>query len=87
MRSESALNPFDPESSNEETNTEPTQKEQNVDSTRFPEISSERIEELKAVAVNKNTSSSTKQWIDVFKSWCQSRHLEKVNITYRGGPL
>ena len=43
-------------------------------------ISSEEIEELKAVAVNKNTSRSTKQWMNVFKSWCQSRHLENVNI-------
>ena len=60
--STSTLDPFDPESSNKETNTEPTQKEQNVDSTRFPEISSEKIEELKAVA------SSTKQWKNVFKS-------------------
>ena len=47
--------------------SEPTQKEQNVDSTRFPEISTENIEELKAVAVNKNTSSSTKQWMNVLK--------------------
>ena len=43
-------------------------------------ISSEEIEELKAVAVNKNTSRSTKQWMNVFKSWCQSGHLENVNI-------
>ena len=70
----------DPESSNKETNPEPTQKVQNVDSTRFPEISSEEIEELKAVAVNKNTSRSTKQWMNVLKSWCQSRHLENVSI-------
>ena len=44
------------------------------------QISSEEIEELKAVAVNRNTSRSTKQWMNVFKSWCQSRHLENVNI-------
>ena len=67
--------------------SEPTQKEQNVDSTRFPEISRENIEELKAVAVNKNTSSSTKQWMNVLKSWCQFRHLKNVDITSRGGPL
>ena len=78
--STSAPDACDPESSNKETNPEPTQKVQNVDSTRFPEISSEEIEELKAVAVNKNTSRSTKQWMNVFKSWCQSRHLENVNI-------
>ena len=78
--STSAPDPCDPESSNKETNTEPTQKEQNVDSSRFPEISSEEIEELKAVAVNKSTSRSTKQWMNVFKSWCQPCHLENVNI-------
>ena len=43
-------------------------------------MSSAEIEELKAVAVNKNTSRSAKQWMNVFKSWCQSRHLENVNI-------
>ena len=76
----SAPDPCDSESSNKETNLKPTQKVQNVDSTTFPEISSEEIEEIKAAAVNKNTSRSTKQWINVFKSWCQSRHLENVNI-------
>ena len=55
-----------------ETNPEPTQKVQNVDSTRFPEISSEEIEELKAVVINRNTSNSTEQWINIFKSWCQN---------------
>ena len=49
----SALDPWDPESSNKETNPEPTQKLQNVDSTRFPEISCEEIEELNTVAVKK----------------------------------
>ena len=78
--SASAPDACDPESSNKETNPEPTQKVQNVDSTRFPEISSEEIEELKAVAVNKNTCRSTKQWMNVFKSRCQSRHVENVNI-------
>ena len=63
-----------------ETNPEPTQKVQNVDSTRFPEISSEEIEELKAVVINRNTSNSTEQWINIFKSWCQSWHPENVNI-------
>ena len=62
------LDPCDPESSNKDANPEPTQKVQNVDSTGFPEISSEEIEELKAVAVNKNTYRSTKQWMSVFKS-------------------
>ena len=63
-----------------ETNPEPTQKVRNVDSTRFPEISSKEIEELKAVVINRNTSNSTEQWINIFKSWCQSWHPENVNI-------
>ena len=81
----SALDLCDPESSNNETNPEPPQKVQNVDSTRFPEISSVDIEELKAVAVNKNTSRSTKKWMNLFKSWYQSCHLENVNIEIPGG--
>lgn len=51
-----------------------------VDVSRFPEVSSDEIEELKSVSVNKNTSRSTKQGMNVFTSWCQSRHLENVNI-------
>ena len=51
-----------------ETNPEPTQKVRNVDSTRFPEISSKEIEELKAVVIKRNTSNSTEQWINIFKS-------------------
>jgi len=51
-----------------------------VDVSRFPVISSKDIEELKSVAVNKSTSRSTKQWMNVFKSWCTSRHLENINI-------
>ena len=78
--STSALDRWDPESSNKETNPEPTQKVQNVDSTTFPETSSEEIEELTTVTINKNTSRSTKQWLNVFKRGCQSRHLENVNI-------
>ena len=84
LSSTSALDPCDPESSNNETNPEPPQKVQNVDSTRFPEISSEDIEELKAVAFNKNTSRSTEKWMNLFKSWCQSCHLENVNIEMPG---
>jgi len=36
--------------------------------------------ELKSVTVNKNTSCSTKQWMNVFRSWCQARHNENVTI-------
>ena len=82
-----APDPCDPESSNKETNPDPTQKVQNVDFTRFPEISSEEIEELKASAVSKNTSRWTKQRMNVFKSWCQPRHLENVNIIKKADEL
>jgi hypothetical protein len=82
--STSAQAPCDPESSKTETNEnhtttnpEPTRE---VDVSRFPVLSSDEIQELKSVAVNKNTSRSTKQWMNVFRSWCQSRHLENVNI-------
>ena len=43
-------------------------------------MSSDEIQELKSVAVNKNTSRSTKQWMNVFQSWAKSRHLENVSI-------
>ena len=43
-------------------------------------VSSDKIQELKSVAVNKNTSRSTKQWKNVFQSWAKSRHLENVSI-------
>ena len=59
--STSAPDPCDSESINKETNPAPTHKVQIVDSTRFPKISSEEIEEFEAAAVNKNTSRSTKQ--------------------------
>lgn len=50
-----------------------------ADQSRFPVFSSEDISELKTVAINKNTSHSTKQWLAVFNSWRESRHLE-INI-------
>ena len=62
----------------------PKQQQPNVQDeaegvSRSPVISNEDIEELKSVAVNKNTSSSTKQWVNVFNSWCSCRHLD-INI-------
>ena len=76
--------PCDPESRKTETNEvnttttpEPTDE---VDVSRFPVVSSDEIQELKSVAVNKNTSRSTKQWMNVFQSWAKSRHLENVSI-------
>ena len=82
--STSAQGPCNPESSKTETNEshttanpEPTEE---VDVSRFPLVSNDEIQELRSVAVNKSTSRSTKQWMNVFKSRCQSRHLENVTI-------
>jgi hypothetical protein len=52
-----------------------------MDVSRFPEVPSEEIEELKSSAVNVNTTRSTKQWMNVLKSWCTSRRIQNVNIT------
>ena len=76
--SSSALDPCDPKSSIRDKSRANSESTNYVDSTRFPEISSEEIEELKAVALSKNTSCSTKQWMNVFKSWCQSHPLTMV---------
>ena len=74
----------DPESRKTETNKVNTaitpELNDEVDVSRFPIVSSDEIQELKSVAVNKNTSRSTKQWMNVFQSWAKSRHLENVSI-------
>ena len=75
----STLDLWDPEPSNRDK-SRANSEVRNVDATRFPEISSEEIEELKAIVINKNTSNSTEQWINIFKSWCQSWHPENVNM-------
>ena len=56
------------------TTSEPNEQDEAAHVSRFPVISNEDIEELKCVAVKKNTSCSTKQWMNVFNSWCSSRH-------------
>ena len=82
--STSAKIPADPESSKTETNEnrttanpEPTYE---ADVFRFPVVSSDEIQELRFEAVNKNTSCFTKQRMNVFRSPCQSHHLENVTI-------
>ena len=75
-----AQNPRNPESTESATNEENQKPPQELDVSRFPIISSDEIQELKSVASNKNTSRSTKQWMNVFRSWCQCRHLEYVSI-------
>ena len=74
----------DPESRKTETNEvnttttpEPTDE---VDVTSFPIVSSDEIQELKSVTVNKNMSRSTKQWMNIFQTWAKSRHLENASI-------
>ena len=47
------------------------------DVSRFPEVSTDDIEALRSLAVNKNTSRSTKQWMNVFK---KSRRIQNENI-------
>lgn len=75
-----AQNPRDPESTESTTNVENQKPLQELDVARFPIISSDEIHELKSVTSNKNASRSTKQWMNVFRSWCQCRHLEYVSI-------
>ena len=38
------------------------------DLSGFPEVSTDDIEALRSLAVNKNTSRSTKEWLNVFKN-------------------
>ena len=59
--------------------TTTTQQDETADVLRFPVVSNEDIEKLKSVAVNKNTCRSTKQWMEVFNSWCSTRHFD-INI-------
>ena len=77
--------PCYPESSKTENETiqheaNPAEPTPEMDVSRFPSLSSREVEEMKSVAVNKNTSRSTKQWINVFTSWCRSRHFENFSI-------
>ena len=56
------------------------QETSEVDVSRFPEVGTDDIEELRLLAVNKNTSRSTKQWMNVLNYWCASRRIQNVNI-------
>jgi len=58
------------------TTTATTKQDEAADVSRFSVVSKKDIEEFKSVAVNKNTSSSRKQWRNVFNSWCSSHHLD-----------
>ena len=71
-----AAAPHGLESTGTQTKTTTTQQDEAADVSRFAAVSNKDMEELKSVAVNKNTSSSRKQWRNVFNSWCSSRHLD-----------
>ena len=73
-----AQNPRDPESTESATNEENQQPPKELDVSRFPIISSDEMNELKSVASNKNTCRSTKQRMNVLRSWCL--HPEYVSI-------
>ena len=72
----------DPEFNKTETNQNRTtvnpERTQEVDVSSFSVVSTEALQELTSVVVNKNTPRSPKQWINVSRSSCQSRHLENV---------
>ena len=64
----------------EEQQTATNVQNNEMDVSRFPDVPSEEIEELKSLAVNINTTRWTKQWMNVLKSWCTSRRIQNVNI-------
>ena len=54
---------------------------------RFPEISCEEIEKLAEKAVNKNTVKTTKTWMNVWKSWAESKGLDDDFVKYEAKEL
>jgi len=54
---------------------------------RFPEISCEEIEKLAVKAVNKNTVKTTKTWMNVWKSWAESKGLNNDIVKYEAKEL
>ena len=42
---------------------------------RFPEISEDEIQKLAERVVNKNTAKTSKTWMNVWKSWAESKCL------------
>ena len=54
---------------------------------RFPEISCEEIEKLAEKAVNKNTVKTTKTWMNVWKSWAESKGLNNDIVKYEAKEL
>ena len=56
-------------------------------SERFPNVETYTIQELQNKAKNKNTSTSTKFWITVFKSWAKQKRFPEEIATYEPSEL
>ena len=54
---------------------------------RFPEISREEIENVAEKAVNKNTVKTSKTWMNVWKSWTESKGLYDDIVKYEAKEL
>jgi len=54
---------------------------------KFPEISGEEIKKLAKKAVNKNTVKTTKTWMNVWKSWAESKGLNDNIVKYEAKEL
>ena len=54
---------------------------------RFPEISCEEVEKLAKKAANKNTVKTTKTWMNVWKSWTESKGLSDDFVKYEAKEL
>ena len=49
---------------------------------RFSEISGEEIQRVAVKAVNKNTVKTTEKWMNVWKSWAESKGLNDDIVEY-----
>ena len=54
---------------------------------RFLEIFCEEIEKLAEKAVNKNTVKTTKTWMNVWKSWTESKGFNDDIVKYEAKEL
>ena len=54
---------------------------------RFPEISGEEIQKLAEKAVNKNIVKTTKTWMNVWKSWAESKGFNDDIVKYEAKEL
>ena len=51
---------------------------------RFPEISAEEIQKLAEKAGTKTTVKTSKTWMNVWKSWAESKGLNDDIVKYNG---